>query len=73
MIRAMAVKDGDSTINMPRAVWREWVRTRNSLGVSNGRLAEVLLDRWMHSTPEEQGKALLHQTPERKRRAKSIA
>jgi hypothetical protein len=69
----MAVKDGDSTINMPRHVWRRWAKTRDTLGLNNGRMAEVLLERWDNSSPDERGKALLYESPERKRKAKAIA
>jgi hypothetical protein len=52
-------REPEASINCPRVLHTRWLRTKRSLGLSNARLIEVLLNRWETSTPDEQGEALL--------------
>jgi hypothetical protein len=49
---------GGSNVFIPAAVHRQWNDTKRPLGITSARFAEVLLNRWHESTPDEQGRAL---------------
>jgi hypothetical protein len=60
-----------SNVVLAAPVFRRWNSTKRPLGMTSSRLAEVLLNRWESSTPEEQGIALLaasHTKPVRRQR-----
>jgi hypothetical protein len=57
-----------SNIFIPTTVHRRWNDTKRPLGVTSARFAEVLLNRWHESTPDEQGRALATPTRQPVRR-----